>query len=133
FLHRHLGVEFKAVLVKGRGNYLCLRRLARAERMGGDLLRGNVEDELERLRAWSKTTVEGTLQELQEQPSHEIWNAVNVEQGNCMAHECSEYSACFFFKARREIKDADLLVVNHHLFFSDLALRRQKAAILPDS
>lgn len=133
FLHRHLGVDFKAVLVKGRGNYLCLRRLARAERMGGDLLRRNSGDELERLRAWSQRTADGTLQELQEQPSHEVWNAVNVEQGNCMGHKCPEYAACFFFKARREIATADLLIVNHHLFFSDLALRRQKAAILPDS
>ncbi len=133
FLQRHLGVDFKAVLVKGRGNYLCLRRLARAEQMGGDLLRSNFEGELERLRAWSRKTVDGTLQELQEQPPHEVWNAVNVEQGNCMGHKCPEYGACFFFKARREIANADLLVVNHHLFFSDLALRRQKASFLPES
>ncbi|HMP74675.1 MAG TPA: helicase C-terminal domain-containing protein [Kiritimatiellia bacterium] len=133
FLQRHLGVDFKAVLVKGRGNYLCLRRLARAERMGGDLLRPGQDAELERLRKWSRETTDGTLQELQEQPSHEVWNAVNVEHGNCMGHKCPEYAPCFLFKARREIATADLLVVNHHLFFSDLALRRQKAAILPET
>lgn len=132
FLQRHLGVDFKAVLVKGRGNYLCLRRLARAERMGGDLFRANASAELERLRAWSQKTTEGTLQELQEQPTPEVWSAVNVEHGNCMGHKCPEYSACFLFRARREIATADLLVVNHHLFFSDLALRREKAAILPE-
>lgn len=133
FLQQHLGVEFKAVLVKGRGNYLCLRRLARAERMGGDLFRADQGAELERLRAWSQRAVDGTLQELQTQPTHEVWNAVNVEHGNCMGHKCPEYAPCFLFKARREIQTADLLVVNHHLFFSDLALRRQKAGILPHS
>lgn len=131
FLQRHLGVDFKAVLVKGRSNYLCLRRLARAEQMSGDLFRGDQSLELERLRAWSQETADGTLQELQEQPPHDIWNAVNVEHGNCMGHKCPEYGACFFFRARREVTTANLLVVNHHLFFSDLALRRQKAALLP--
>ncbi len=132
FLQRHLGVEFKAVLVKGRGNYLCLRRLARAERMGGDLLRIDHEAELARIRAWSARAVEGTLQELPEHPHPEVWNAVNVEHGNCMGHKCPEYAPCFLFKARREITGADLLIVNHHLFFSDLALRREKAGILPE-
>jgi ATP-dependent DNA helicase DinG len=133
FLQQHLGVDFKAVLVKGRGNYLCLRRLARAERMGGDLFRMDHAGELERLRAWSQHAVEGTLQELKTAPPQDVWDAVNVEHGNCMGHKCPEYAPCFLFKARREIQNADLLVVNHHLFFSDLALRRQKAAILPES
>lgn len=133
FLQRHLGVDFKAVLVKGRGNYLCLRRLARAERMGGDLFRADHAAELARLRVWSARAVEGSLQEMSEQPNPEVWSAVNVEHGNCMGHKCPEYAPCFLFKARREIANADLLVVNHHLFFSDLALRRAKAAILPES
>lgn len=133
FLQRHLGVEFKAVLVKGRSNYLCLRRLARAEQMSGDLFRGEQAAELERLRAWSRTTQDGSLQELSEQPSHEVWSAVNTEYGNCLGHRCPEYKNCFFFKARREVADADVLIVNHHLFFSDLALRRHKAAILPEN
>lgn len=133
FLHRHLGVDFKAVLVKGRSNYLCLRRLARAEQMSGDLFRGDQSAELERLREWSRVTKDGSLQELHDQPSHEVWSAVNTEYGNCLGHRCPEFKNCFFFKARREIADADLLIVNHHLFFSDLALRRQKAAILPET
>jgi ATP-dependent DNA helicase DinG len=131
FLKRHLGVNFKAVLIKGRGNYLCLRRLARAERMSGDLVRIDQEAELARIRAWSERATEGSLQELSEAPDPEVWSAVNVEHGNCMGHKCPEYAPCFLFKARREIADADVLVVNHHLFFSDLALRREKAGILP--
>jgi ATP-dependent DNA helicase DinG len=132
FLERHLGVNFKAVLVKGRGNYLCLRRLARAERMAGDLLRIDYNAELVRIRAWSAHAAEGSLQELSEAPDPEFWSAVNVEHGNCMGHKCPEYAPCFLFKARRAIADADILVVNHHLFFSDLALRRERCGILPD-
>lgn len=133
FLQQHLGVPFKAVLMKGRSNYLCLRRLARAERHGGELFKSSLEYELERLRAWSQKTQDGSVQELQEQPPTDVWNAVNVEHGNCMWHKCPEYSPCFLMRARNEARDADLLVVNHHLFFSDMALRAHGAAILPDA
>lgn len=133
FLKQHLGIDFKAVLVKGRSNYLCLRRLARAERMGGDLFKANQAAELDRLRAWSERTTGGSLQDLEEQPAPEVWSAVNVEHGNCMWHKCPEYDRCFLMKARAEVRDADLLVVNHHLFFSDLALRAHGAAILPEA
>lgn len=132
FLQQHLGTEFKATLVKGRGNYLCLRRLARAEVMGTDFFRPDLEAELRRIRAWSRTAKEGSLQELEIEPHPEVWDAVNVEHGNCMGNKCPEFRPCFLFKARREMQDADLLIVNHHLFFSDLALRSQKAGILPD-
>jgi ATP-dependent DNA helicase DinG len=131
FLQQHLGREFKAVLVKGRSNYLCLRRLARAERMGPDLFASGKSGELERLREWSRVTKDGTLQELEEQPPSEIWNAVNVEHGNCLWHRCPEYDACFVMKARRLMREADLLVVNHHLFFSDLGLKEQGVGVLP--
>lgn len=133
FLRKHLGMEFKAVLMKGRSNYLCLRRLARAERHGGELFKSSLAFELERLREWSRRTTDGTLQELHDAPPSDVWNAVNVEHGNCMGHKCPEYGACFLMKARQAARDADLLVVNHHLFFSDLALRSQGAAILPDA
>lgn len=133
FLRAHLGVPFKAVLVKGRSNYLCLRRLARAERNAPELFKTRQEEELERLRLWSDQTLEGSQQELKEQPSPEVWSAVNVEHGNCMWHRCPEYGRCFLMKARAAIRDADLLVVNHHLFFSDLSLRTRGGAILPES
>ena len=133
FLQQHLGVPFKAVLVKGRSNYLCLRRLARAERHAPELFKTRLEEDLEHLRAWSEKTTEGSLQDLKDQPPKEIWNAVNVEHGNCMWHRCPEYGRCFLMKARAAIREADLLVVNHHLFFSDLALRTRGGAILPET
>ncbi|MFH0909397.1 MAG: helicase C-terminal domain-containing protein [bacterium] len=133
FIREKLGLDFKAVMVKGQSNYLCLRRLARAEKSGGDLLKRNEEHELEAIRAWSQRTEEGSLQNLEDQPSPDVWSAVCVEHGNCLWKKCPEYSRCFLMKARKDIRDADLLVVNHHLFFADMALRMQGAAFLPQA
>lgn len=131
FLRGHLGVPFRAVLVKGRGNYLCLRRLARAMRMGADLFRERETDAMERLAAWAQTTEDGSIQSLGRQPPGEVWSAVCAEEGNCRGARCAEAGRCFFLRARRGIQDADLLVVNHHLLFADLALRRERAGFLP--
>ena len=131
FLARHLGAPFKAVLVKGRTNYLCLRRLDRARRMGADLFRAEQALELDDIRSWTDRTREGSLQDLPEAPSPDVWSMVCAEQGNCLWQKCPEYDRCFFVNARREMQDADVLVVNHHLFFSDLALRAEGAGFLP--
>lgn len=132
FLQKVIGKPFKAVLVKGKNNYLCLRRLARAGGLSQDLFRRHGEKELEKLKQWSREAAEGSLQELEEQPESWLWQAVNVEHGNCLWQKCPEYGACFFMNARREMQTAHLLVVNHHLFFSDLRLRMNEASILPD-
>lgn len=131
FLQEHLGVRFKAVLVKGRTNYLCLRRLARAKSMGADLFKKDPQAELERIRGWAGDTIEGSIQDMEEQPPSDIWGLVCAEQGNCTWHQCPEYGPCFFMKARSQMEDADILVVNHHLFFSDLALRAVGGGFLP--
>lgn len=131
FLRQHLGLDFKAVLVKGRGNYLCLRRLARARRMGHDLFATESQDELERIRAWADETQEGSLQDMARQASAEVWSAVCAEQGNCLWAKCPEYRRCFFMKARSKVRTANLLVVNHHLLFSEMALRAQGVNFLP--
>lgn len=131
FLQEHLGVAFKAALVKGRGNYLCLRRLARARKMGDELFKSVEQGELERIRAWADRTADGSIQELEEQPSAEVWGSVCCEHGNCLWSKCPEYKKCFLMRARSRIRDAHVLVVNHHLFFSELALRTRGAAFLP--
>ncbi len=131
FLQAHMGVNFKAALVKGRTNYLCLRRLARARSMEGDLFRAGKSMELDHIEAWAKTTTKGSLQDMPEQPSGEVWSAVCAEHGNCLWQKCPEYNPCFFMKARRQLQDAHVLIVNHHLLFSELALRRQGAGFLP--
>lgn len=131
FLKQHMGLDFKAVLVKGRSNYLCLRRLARARKMGGDLFRTNMEEELRQLEEWARLTQEGSSQDMAHQPSPDLWSAVCCEQGNCRGNKCPEYKSCFFMLARAEARTADVLVVNHHLFFSELAIRVQGASFLP--
>lgn len=132
FLQKALGMDFKARLVKGRSNYLCLRRLARARQMGGDLFDSSKEIELNRIRAWADTAVEGSRQELEPQPSADVWSAVCVEHGNCLGKRCPDYDRCFVMKARAGLHEANLLVVNHHLFFSELAVRSTGGAFLPD-
>ncbi|MCB1069986.1 MAG: ATP-dependent DNA helicase [Kiritimatiellae bacterium] len=128
-----LARPIRSVLVKGKGNYLCLRRLDRARSHGRELFSSETGVHLDSLLAWSRTTPEGTLQVLNPQPPSEVWNAVNVEHGNCMWQKCPEYEACFFMKARRRIHTADVLIVNHHLFFSDIGLRAQGVQLLPET
>jgi len=131
-LQERLGIPFRAVLVKGRTNYLCLRRLSRARRMQGELFPEGLVGELERIRVWADQTEDGSMQELRRQPAPEAWSAVCAEHGNCMGAKCPERKRCFLQRARARMHDADLLVVNHHLLFADLALRRERAGFLPD-
>ena len=131
FLQRHLGLDFKTALCKGRGNYLCLRRLHRARRMGGDLFIPSQAAEVERLRVWADETSDGSLSDLAEQPASEIWGQVCSEADNCLGRQCDDYGRCFLMRARARAFDANLLVLNHHLFFSDLALRSENASFLP--
>lgn len=131
-LKERLGIAFRAVLVKGRMNYLCLRRLARARSHQRELFGEDVAEDLERIRAWADSTEDGSVQEMRRQPSPEAWNAVCAEPGNCLGPKCPERKRCFLQRARSQMHQADLLVANHHLLFSDLALRREGAGFLPD-
>lgn len=131
-LKERLGPSFRAVLVKGRTNYLCRRRLARARSHQRELFADGVGEDLERIRAWADQTEEGSVQEMRLQPKAEAWAAVCAEHGNCMGGKCPERKRCFLFRARAQMHDADLLVANHHLLFSDLAIRRDGAGFLPD-
>lgn len=130
-LKESLGVEFRAVLVKGRANYLCLRRLGRVRRQQEELLSGMGMADVERIAEWADHTREGSVQELDPQPMRETWASVCAEQGNCLGGKCPERDRCFFQRARAAAQGADLLVVNHSLFFSDLAIRGKGCGFLP--
>ncbi|MDH3346449.1 MAG: hypothetical protein OEL75_04615, partial [Kiritimatiellaceae bacterium] len=132
FLREALGTDFKAKLVKGRSNYICLRRLARAKKMSGDLFDPSKEFEIDRIRAWADQAQEGSRQEMDPQPEIDVWSAVCVEQGNCLGKRCPEYNRCFLMRAREGLHEANLLIVNHHLFFAELAVRAEGGAFLPD-
>lgn len=125
--------EIRAVLVKGRGNYLSLRRL-RVTQQRPNLLLSDESGlrELAQIGRWSRQTREGSRSELPFTPLPQVWDLVESDSGNCLGRDCPDYSECFFFRARRAIHGAQLLVVNHALFFSDLAIRRNGSNLLPD-
>ncbi len=125
--------EFTAVLVKGRGNYISRRRLELAVRRAGSLFAQEREvQELQRLVHWAGQSFDGSLSDLTFRPMGSVWDEVASDSGNCLGRRCPHYRDCFYHRARRRVYHAQVLVVNHALFFSDLALRRNKAQILPD-
>ncbi len=133
FLNSSLPLEFSSVLVKGRSNYMSLRRMMGAiER--SESLYSNPEEvrQLEDIVEWSKTTKDGSRSDLSFRPLPTVWDEVQSEHGNCLGKHCDFYEDCYYFQARRRVWNADVLVVNHALFFSDLALRREGVSILPD-
>lgn len=133
FLNAVLPIEFSAVLAKGRSNYISLRRLAGAvERAGSQLIESDEQNHLQQIRRWSRSTTDGSLSDLEFRPINTVWDEVRSEHGNCLASKCPTYEQCFYYKARRRMWNADLIVVNHALFFADLALRREGASVLPD-
>lgn len=133
FLNAVLPVEFSAVLVKGRGNYISLRRLRGAvERAPAMFVNEQQLQQLSGIVKWSQATTDGSLATLDFRPLPEVWDEVQSESSNCLGRKCPTYDDCLYFKARRRAWNADILVVNHALFFSDLALRREGANILPD-
>jgi ATP-dependent DNA helicase DinG len=133
FLNSVIPLEFTAVLVKGRGNYISLRRLRNAGLRAQNLFSQDEEfDQIRRIETWSRQTADGSLSDLDYRPLPQVWDEVASDHGNCLGRKCLTYKDCFYYRARRRVHHAQILVVNHALFFSDLALRREGAAILPD-
>jgi ATP-dependent DNA helicase DinG len=133
FLNSVIPLEFTAVLVKGRGNYVSLRRLENALGRAGSLFTRHDEfDQLRQINAWAERTNDGSLADLEFRPQPAVWDEVASDHGNCMGRNCPKYRKCFYYRARRRVQNAQLLVVNHALLFSDLALRRSGVNILPD-
>jgi ATP-dependent DNA helicase DinG len=122
-LATHLGLPFRAALVKGRGNYLCLRKTAEARASPALILDDAIAAEIRSILEWSDTTADGTLADLPFVPRSDAWETVAAEHDDCLRARCPEYERCFFYEARKEAAGAELLVVNHHLLLSDLELR----------
>jgi ATP-dependent DNA helicase DinG len=122
-VQRALGLNVQMALLKGRANYLCLHRMERAE---GEALLATRQDvaHLRTIRRFASATATGDRAELGAVPENAaVWPLVTSTRENCLGAECPRYSECFVFKARREAQAADVVVVNHHLFLADLALR----------
>lgn len=126
FLQSVMPEPFEAVLVKGRGNYLSLRRLRVANQTRKNLLHEPaMEEQLVTIDAWAGSTTDGSRSDLDFRPHPSVWDLVESDSGNCMGKNCADYAKCFYFKARQQMQGAKLLIVNHALFFSDLALRQE--------
>jgi ATP-dependent DNA helicase DinG len=116
-----LPTEFKAVLLKGRQNYLCPRRLQRAMTHGGELFASREQDEMKRIWEWSHRTSDGTLSDLDPAPDPQVWLQVCSEPHVCTPRTCGLDNSCFYQRARKEAESARILVLNHSLFFNFLA------------
>ncbi|MBI1324579.1 DEAD/DEAH box helicase [bacterium] len=129
--------EFSAVLVKGRSNYVSLRRFEFAYQQRHMLFDMGDDDfvQLEKIAAWLKDPdCDGSRATLDFRPSQEVWENVASESDNCLGPKCPTHKTCHYFAARRQVSKAQILVVNHALFFSDLAVRNanDNHGILPD-
>ncbi|MBQ4144380.1 MAG: helicase [Thermoguttaceae bacterium] len=133
FLNSLLPLEFSFVLVKGRSNYVCLRRLKNTYRNAQVLFSSMEElEQVEDLRVWANQTDDGTLSDLDFSVNPKVWEEVCCESGNCLGKKCQFFKDCLYQQARRRVRNAHILVVNHALFFSDLAVRNGGGAILPE-
>lgn len=120
-----LGVRLKSALLKGRANYLCRYRLDQSRREGQFADRADAE-RLMTIAAWATRTRSGDFSELTGIPEDAgIWPRVSSTSDNCLGKECPFFDDCFVVRARREAQEADLVVVNHHLLFADLAIKNE--------
>ncbi len=131
-----LARAFTFALLKGWRNYLCLSRLEQARAGQESLFDDGRAAELESIAGWASRTADGSLSDLVEEPSSDVWDAVAAESDLCTRLKCPHFDRCFVFAARRRAAEADVVVVNHHLLASDLAVRIasdnwQEAAVLP--
>ena len=110
--------DFPAVLLKGRGNYLCPVRLRRAMEQTADLFTSSEDEELRSIARWAEGTRDGTLSDLPFTPSPKIWAQVCSDPHICTARICGPRGNCFFQEARKAAADAKMVVVNHTLFFA---------------
>jgi ATP-dependent DNA helicase DinG len=129
-----LGRDVRVVVLKGRQNYVCRKALDGFGLLGGALLaRTEDADAFERLRPWLDTTETGDRAELEFEPSVTLWSELAVGADRCLGRRCAFVGACFSEAARRQAREADLVIVNHALYFADLGLREQSdTSILPE-
>jgi ATP-dependent DNA helicase DinG len=135
-LVRDLLGDVRWTLVKGRGNYVSIRRAQLAVRGQRSLFEDDRSEELASLLEWIQSTQDGSLSDLPFSPSDDMWEEVRSDPDMCLRAKCPHFQQCFYQKARRRAASAELLVVNHHLLFTDLSVRRatqnyRDAAVLP--
>ena len=120
FLKENLGIDFKAALIKGKSNYVCPKRLRAAVDNANSLFESDEQRLLDKIYGWSKSTTDGTLSDIEFQVLPNVWNSVCAERGICTNKTCGghEDTECFYQKAKYQISVSDVIIVNHHLFFT---------------
>jgi ATP-dependent DNA helicase DinG len=120
FIQQHLPLKFKATLIKGKQNYLCPKRLRKALETSNNLFESDESMFLQRVNIWSKETSDGTISELPFPLNPMVWSSICAERGICNHKTCGsiEETECFYQKAKYALIDSDVVVINHHLFFS---------------
>jgi len=123
-IQKLLKISFTACLAKGRGNYLCKRRLelATGEHQGEYLPGNSMMPEIARISNWAQTTSDGSLSNLDFEPSSSTWLCVCCEGINCFGPKCKFVRQCFYWNARKQWEKANLIVANHALFLSDMKM-----------
>ncbi len=118
-------VKFSYAMLKGRANYLCTRRLQKAMQQSGNLFTSSEAEELQRIYEWSKTTKDGSLSDFSIEPDGKVWAQVCSERGLCSPKTCGhqsdfarDHDVCFFQRVRNRILSADVVILNHTLFFT---------------
>src|ERR1700674_2797501 len=133
FLQKHFAPNLKVAVMKGRSNFLCR---AKVHQMADQpLLKGMEEiDAFRQIRDWSKLTETGDRAELTFLPDDsDLWTRLDARRDTCTGKRCSEFNRCFVTAMHQRAKEADLIIVNHHLFFADLALKQDDfGSILPE-
>lgn len=126
-LKKVLSFPFKAVLVKGRNNYICKRKQKLLEKRSADIYSDNPDKQLELVKIlnWLEKTATGSRSELSFVIKTDIWEELASESDLCMKTKCLYFDSCFFMLARKEVFSADLLIVNHHLLLSDAVLKNE--------
>jgi ATP-dependent DNA helicase DinG len=133
FLQKHFAPNLKVALMKGRANFLCRQKVNQME--GQPVLKGIDEvDWFSQIRDWGKLTETGDRSELTFLPDDaELWNRIDARSDLCTGQSCPEFQRCFITAMHQRAQEADLIIVNHHLFFADLAIRQDDfGSILPE-
>lgn len=127
-LNKIINKNFNYEIVKGKGNYLCKRKMYN---LNLNVNNKDSEEEknekilLQKYMKWDEITETGDKTELKEEIPYKIWEKINCESDLCNGSKCPYYNDCYFFKARKNINNSNLLIVNHHMFFSDLLIRNE--------
>ena len=133
FLEKALGRKFSVCYMKGRSNYLCWNKL---EQIEGEayLFSPHDPEYLRMIKKWVQRTSTGDRAELAELPEDiQLWHHLDARRETCTGQKCRNFDACFVTRVRQQALQSDIIIVNHHLFFADLALRQGDfGSVLPD-